>query len=66
MSAVLAHFHFLRPLWLLALVLLPVFVVPAAGDRDGYATRFKILALVLGASLAAMSSSAPAWVASAS
>jgi hypothetical protein len=32
---------------------LPVFVVPAAGDRDGYATRFKVLALVLGASLVA-------------
>ena len=32
---------------------LPVFVVPALGDRDGYATRFKILALVLGAALVA-------------
>jgi Glycosyltransferase family 87 len=32
---------------------LPVFVVPAAGDADGYANRFKVVALALGAALVA-------------
>ena len=39
---------------------LPTFVVPAAGDSEGYATRFKALAVALGVALVVLVSVAAA------